>query len=132
MSFLIAWFPLTLEKVVKYASFPCIFIDGVLLTRLLIIAEGFPFLIFFFRRRTRVIVTNSVLRKMSRRTETPKAAQMPITAALLREALLAEVEKVVGTTVGGGEEGVDKVVESDGEGKEPAGFLHNTFISGHV
>ena len=80
-----------------------------------------------------MIVTNSVQRKMSRRTETPKAAQMPITAALLREALLAEVEEIVGTTVGGGEEeGVDKVVEIDGEGKEPAGFLHNTFISGYV
>ena len=90
-----------------------------LLSCLSITAEGVSYKVFFFFQMalTRVIVKNSVHRRMSR-TETPKAAQMPIIAALLREALLAEVDEAVVTVEGVSEEGVDKVVESDG-GKEP-------------
>ena len=65
-----------------------------------------------------MIVKTSVHRNMPSRAEIPKATLMPITAALLREALLADVEAVVGTAEGGGE-GTDKVVERDREGKEP-------------
>ena len=67
---------------------------------------------------TRVIITNSVHRRMTRRTETPKAAQMPIIATLLRKALLAEVNEVVVTAEGfGEEEGTDKEVEIDRDGE---------------
>ena len=121
MFFVLSWLPLIPAEVAMYAPFPCIFIDSVLLFCLSITAEGVLYKVFHFFRMalTRVIVMNSVHKRMSRRTETPKAAEMPITATLLRESLLAEVDEAVVTAGVGEEEGIYKVVESDGEEEEP-------------